>query len=446
MLKQRDPLAYKALKKRPAKVVPPISSETWQEYVTKHFAPPPPPPPPPPARAPAPTWFQWYEAIRAFGAALVLPLRQPPPPPLLPPPPPPPPPPAFLGPNYDGIRYLVEDQLSRLKACSAAGFDGIPPQFIKYAKVARLRENGKTVLVNVLEPLLSRLFHCMITTGCMPQVWKVARISPLYKKGPVSNPNSYRMLAVSSVLYRLYANVVRSVTTSWCEQYGKVLDTQFGFYPKRSTAHPMFILRHLIKLSKFNKPRGSPRLYVAFMDFTQAYDHVNRAALWAHLQKIGIPPFLLSAIQTMYNNDSYILTDGLKSTSPVFPTSGVKQGCPLSPLLFSLFINDFSVPPEMGVQLQGLNRKVSHMFYADDLCLVANDPQQLQLMLQKLEGYSVAKGLTVNAEKSCVVAFNSRSENLGVSFKYLNSDLKIVKEFKYLGVVFHRDGHMVHAD
>ena len=52
-----------------------------------------------------------------------------------------------------------------------------------------------------------------------------------------------------------------------------------------------------------------------------------------------MPAPLLCVIQDIYNRDEYVLKDGDK-TARVRPTRGVKQGCPLSPLLFSLYIND----------------------------------------------------------------------------------------------------------
>ena len=142
--------------------------------------------------------------------------------------------------------------------------------------------------------------------------------------------------------------------------------------PTATPINPLFILRHLIKHAKRHRPSScSPRLYSAFMDFTQAYDKIDRTALWAHLRSTGLPPHLLSAVQAMYEGDSYELVDGLKTAPPVRPTHGVKQGCPLSPLLFSLFINDFHTCSQHGVQLgaAGNGRVVSHMFYADDLCM-----------------------------------------------------------------------------
>jgi hypothetical protein len=83
------------------------------------------------------------------------------------------------------------------------------------------------------------------------------------------------------------------------------------------------------------------------------------------------------------------------------PLRGVKQGCPLSPLLFSLCFND--VDDEFGTRVMGAvtgteGLRVTHMLYADDLTLTANDPVQLQKMLRRRELYAARKGLTVNVQ------------------------------------------------
>ena len=103
----------------------------------------------------------------------------------------------------------------------------------------------------------------------------------------------------------------------------------------------------------------------------------------------------------------------------------------------------------MGLYFQRLldgtvDKVVSHMFYADDLCLMAKDQTGLNTMLGALQRYSASKGLTVNPRKSKVVIFNSRDAS--DQFLYNSDPLEIADEFKYLGVVFHKNGNMKHAD
>ena len=102
----------------------------------------------------------------------------------------------------------------------------------------------------------------------MGSCWlKKAKFSPLYKKGSKLDPNNYHMLSVSGTLYRLYANILRELVTKWCVENRKVPDTQYDFYPDRSTIQPtMFILRHLVHAAKQIKLKGCSHLHAAFID------------------------------------------------------------------------------------------------------------------------------------------------------------------------------------
>ena len=87
----------------------------------------------------------------------------------------------------------------------------------------------------------------------------------------------------------------------------------------------------------------------------------------------------------------------------------MKQGCPLSPLLFSLYVNDVD-KIDKGVQgaVTGMpGFCVTYMLYADDLTLTANDHCALQKMLDRLHVYAQRKHLIINTAKSEVVHFNS---------------------------------------
>ena len=158
-----------------------------------------------------------------------------------------------------------------------------------------------------------------------------------------------------------------------------------------------------------------------------------------------MPGHLLSIIQNLYARDEYVLVDGLKRAK-VAPVRGVKQGCPLSPLLFSLYINDIgSVTEECAGAVTGTTEvQVSHMLYADDLCLVSNDPVQLQRMLDKLGFYAYRKELIVNEKKSEVVHFVWSDVQVPV-LKYRGSELAVADSFRYLGMTFTRSGNMAVA-
>jgi hypothetical protein len=150
----------------------------------------------------------------------------------------------------------------------------------------------------------------------------------------------------------------------------------------------MFILRHLVHAAKSRNV--NKQVYTAFIDFKQAYDKVNRGRLWSHLSGAGLPTQLLDIVRDMYTGDKYELIDGPKRSGPMCPANGLKQGCPLSPLLFSLYVNDVKgqFASSWGAETGMSGVRVPLLMYADDLTLMSNDPNHLQLMLNKLQNYA----------------------------------------------------------
>jgi hypothetical protein len=96
---------------------------------------------------------------------------------------------------------------------------------------------------HVLAPLLSRLFRAVRCSGHVPPAWKGARLTPLFTKGDRSDPNDYRLNAVSPVVYWVFAGVVNTllvVSKAKCACKGA-----FYFFPGHSCQQAQFIFCHL---------------------------------------------------------------------------------------------------------------------------------------------------------------------------------------------------------
>ena len=110
---------------------------------------------------------------------------------------------------------------------------------------------------------------------------------------------------------------------------------QAGFRKGRSCADHIFTLRQILEQSN----EWNTTIYANFIDFAKAFDSINRTALWRILRHYGIPDKICSIIKMLYRDFSAKVICGPSLTEEFTITTGVKQGCLLSPRLFSLCID-----------------------------------------------------------------------------------------------------------
>ena len=126
-------------------------------------------------------------------------------------------------------------------------------------------------------------------------------------------------------------------------------------------------------------------------------------------------------------------------------TVGLKQGCPLSPLLFNVYVNDLEQflnnEGHHGITIG--NKHISSILFADDVLILANNANDLQYLIDRLVTFSLQWGLVINTEETEVMIFNKAGRLLEEHFTCGTTQLKTVDKFIYLGIVFVPSGIFV---
>jgi len=129
-----------------------------------------------------------------------------------------------------------------------------------------------------------------------------------------------------------------------------------------------------------------------------------------------------SGHHSMYTGCLHLLIDGDENYKQVAPNRGLKQGCPLRPLLYSLYNNDMDrfLTVQRGAATALDSVKIPHCDYADDIALTSNTAESLQFQLNKFVDYARFKGLNLNTDKTKVMVFFSRGNSAISTFTYLS--------------------------
>ena len=227
-----------------------------------------------------------------------------------------------LSPHMD--RKIKMDELDRALAKSrygkARGPDGTIMEYIKFAP-----ENVKKALLFVINSIFSSEIY--------PTSWSVNFLRAIYKSGPTDDPGNYRGLAIGSAIAKLYSTILLNRLETFVTENNILSMFQIGFRKLFRTADHIYVLKTIINM----KLAKGEKLYAAFIDFRKAYDTVNRKKLMQCLHDIGIGNKFAENIKAIYNKVQYAIKVKGKVLNPISSNLGLKQGCPLSPLLFNLY-------------------------------------------------------------------------------------------------------------
>ncbi|MBM6549315.1 reverse transcriptase family protein [Streptococcus dysgalactiae subsp. equisimilis] len=260
-------------------------------------------------------------------------------------------------------------------------------------------------------------------------VWGESTVIPIFKKGLRNHCANHRGISLIPVAPKLLASVILRRLSKTREEH--IREEQAGFRAGRGCVDEIFTLRQILEhRHSFQRPT-----IIVFLDIRAAFDSVDRSALWNCLLRNGVPEKYVSILKALYAHTSGRVR-AYGQLSPSFAvSSGVRQGCPISPFLFNFAIDDvlhnaISGLSDGGVELLPGNR-VTDLEYADDIALLGDNPQATQNALDRL-AIEVSRYGMCFAPSKCKVLFQDWQEPVP-ALTLAGERLEPVDNFSYLG-------------
>ncbi|KAK3538438.1 hypothetical protein QTP86_003713 [Hemibagrus guttatus] len=283
--------------------------------------------------------------------------------------------------------------VQQLLGGKAPGMDEIRPEYFKSLDVVGLS-------------WLTRLCNIVWWSGTVPLDWATGVVVPLFKKGDRRVCSNYRGITLLSLPGKVYSRVLE-------RNVRPVFESSWEF------AQPV---------------------HMCFVDLEKAFDRVPHGILWEVLWEYGVRGPLLRALRSLYNR-SRSLVRIASCKSDLFPVHvGLRQGCPLSPVLFIVFMDRISKRSQGLEGVQFGDHRISSLIFADDVVLLAPSSLDLQHALGCFAAECEVAGMRVSTSKSEAMVLDW--EKVACTHQVGGEFLPQVEEFKYLRVLFMSERRM----
>jgi len=275
---------------------------------------------------------------------------------------------------------------------------------------------------------LEKIINLSFKTGIFPELCKIAKVIPIFKKENPLLCKNYRPISLLPIFSKIFEKLIYIRMYKYLDTNNLLYDKQFGFRSKHSTNHALISLTESIKKHLDNKELVSG----IFIDLAKAFDTVNHKILCNKLSYYGFRGKFNDLIKSFLSNrKQYVSINGFDSDKLEI-SCGVPQGSTLGPLLFVLYIND----------LQYSLKFASANHFADDTCLLyANKKPKtvetnLNFDLKSLNQWLCANRLSLNIDKTRLLLFHSKydKKEIDINIKMKGVRLEPSHSVKYLGI------------
>ena len=312
---------------------------------------------------------------------------------------------------------VVFNLLRNIDEKKATGLDMIPSKLLKMA-------------ASIVTPSLTAIFTKSIITGIYPTEWKMARVTPVFKKGEKSDLNNYRPISVIPVVSKVFEKTVYDQLYQYLNDNQLLSSCQSGFRSLHSTLTALLEATNSWSVSIDNGFLNG----VVFIDLKKAFDTIDHEIILRKLSYFGADQATAKWFQSYLSNRTQRcnVNGNLSTASTV--TCGVPQGSILGPLLFLMYINDLS----------NCLRVAAPRMFADDtsITLSAKTVADLKLAvtseLNNLTCWLRANKLSLNVAKTELMIIGSRQrlntqcEEINISID--DRTIKRVDHIKSLGL------------
>jgi ribonucleases P/MRP protein subunit RPP40 len=310
----------------------------------------------------------------------------------------------------DITEEIIEEKLCKLKLDKSAGPDGIHPRVL-----FELRK--------VLKKPLKKIFIKSLESGLVPAAWKEANVVPLFKKGSKTDVKNYRPVSITSLVGRLFEQIIKECLLKYLELNDLIKNSQYGFRKGRSCASNLIIFWNYI-IEQLDKRHS---IDVILLDLAKAFDKVSHQKLIYKLKHKGVTGKLLLWIENWLKDrrQRVVLKGEHSEWEDVL--SGVPQGSVLGPLLFLVYIDDLEEGVEGILTKFADDSKLGHIVESEEDCM------GMQRDLDKVYQWGVKWQMELNLDKCVVMHLGHKNRNY--EYKINGIVLKHVEEERDLGVI-----------